>query len=408
MVSEIQGLIDTSEYVIINAKRCLFLNRAMKTNLLGIFLLTLLSMICLASAEQGGTDTAARAYEIGLQALARKADGEALAAFRQAVTLDAAHVDAHYHLGVLYGKQAQWKPAIRALQTAIKRAPDFVDAHVRLGEAYLIGTARAGDAIRQLERALQLQPDNARARRLLGDAYLRQDRITDAIRHLKQVQQDTEARYLLGLAYYQKEEFTAAIPHFEAVIKRKSRHAKAHFNLGNCYLRTGKVAEGRTMLRRFEKLIREEEQLASLQRLLHNNPQHLHSRYELAELRMQREEWELATAELETCLTLAPHDEKASELLGYIYLQTESYSEALAVYGRLVEAYPKSDIYRNSLGIVYMMLKKPRQAIAQFEAATRLNPTNPQLYRNLANAYRQAGEQAKAEQAYRRYRSLAK
>ena len=112
--------------------------------------------------------------------------------------------------------------------------------------------------------------------------------------------------------------------------------------------------------------------------------------------------------ELKVCLAIAPHDEKASELLGYIYLQTEAYPEALEVYGGLVEAHPESAIYRNSLGIVYMMLKKPRQAIGQFEAATRLGTTNPQLYRNLANAYRQIGERAKAEQAYRRYRSLTK
>ena len=132
------------------------------------------------------------------------------------------------------------------------------------------------------------EPDHSRARRLLGDAYLRQNRIDDAIHHLEQLVQDSDARYLLGLAHFQKEDFAQAIPHFEAVIKRASRHAKAHFNLGNCYLRTGKIAEGRTALRMFEKLTREEEQLASLQRLIHNDPQRLQPRYELAELFMKR------------------------------------------------------------------------------------------------------------------------
>ena len=79
---------------------------------------------------------------------------------------------------------------------------------------------------------------------------------------------------------------------------------------------------------------------------------------------------------------------------------------ALAVYGNLVEAHPESAIYRNSLGIAYMMLKKPRQAITQFETAIRLNTTHPQFYRNLANAYREIGEEAKAKQAYLRYRGL--
>ena len=378
----------------------------MKTNFLYLLLLLLLSMACLAPAEQGKPDEATRAYEAGLQALTQGKNHDAFAAFQRAIELDPTHTEAHYQLGVLYGKQSQWKPAIDALQTAIRLTPNFADAHVRLGEAHLIGMASAKDAIEPLERALQLQPDHARARRLLGDAYLRQNRIDDAIHHLKQVVKDSEARYLLGLAHFQKEDFTKAIPHFEAVIKRESRHAKAYFNLGNCYLRTGKVAEGRAALRTFEKLTREEERLTSLQRLVHNDPRHLQPRYELAELHIKRTEWELATVELKACLAIAPHDEKASELLGYIYLQTEAYPEALEIYGGLVETHPESAIYRNSLGIVYMMQKRPRQAITQFETATRLGTTNPQLYRNLANAYRQVGEQAKAEQAYRRYRFL--
>ena len=365
-------------------------------------------MACLAPAAEGKSDEAARAYQVGLQALTQRENHNAFAAFQRAVELDPTRAEAHYQLGVLYGKQSQWKPAIDALQTAINLIPDFADAHVRLGEAHLIGMASAKDATEPLERALRLQPDHSRARRLLGDAYLRQNRIDDAIHQLKQLVTDSEARYLLGLAHFQKEDFTEAIPHFEAVIKRESRHAKAHFNLGNCYLRTGKVAEGRAALRTFERLTREEEQLASLQRLIHNDPQRFQSRYALAELHIKRTEWELATAELKACLAIAPHDEKASELLGYTYLQTEAYPEALEVYGGLVEAYPESAIYWNSLGIVYMMQKKPRQAIPQFETAIRLNATNPQLYRNLANAYRQVGEQVKAEQAYRRYRSLTK
>ena len=380
----------------------------MKTNLLRLSLLIFLLIVYLAPAEQDISTEAGRAYQVGMQALTRNDDRAALAAFQQAVKLDVSHAETYYQLGVLYGRQSQWKPAIHALQTAIKLTPNFTEAHVRLGEAHLIGMANAKDAVDPLQRALQLQPDLSRTHRLLGTAYLRLNRIDAAIHHLKQAQQDSEARYLLGLAYFQAEDFAQAIPHFEAVIKRQSRHAKAHFNLGNCYLRTGKIAQGRAALRTFEKLTREEEQLATLQRLVLNNPQRLQLRYQLAELYIKRTEWKPAITELKMCLSIVPHDEKASELLGYIYLQTEAYLDALEVYGPLVEAHPKSAIYRNSLGIAYMMLKEHRQAITQFETAVRLNTKNPQLYRNLANAYRQIGEQAKAEQAYQRYRSLTK
>ena len=380
----------------------------MKTNFFYYLLLILLSIVSLASAAQDTSTRATDAYQTGLQALAERDDRAALTAFQQTVQLDASHAEAHYQLGLLYGKQSQWKPAIQALQSAINLTPTLADAYVRLGEAYLIGTADAKDAVEPLQRALQLQPDHLKARRLLGTAYLRQHRTDEAIHHLKQVPQDIEARYLLGFTYYQAENFTQAIPHFEAVIKRRNQHAKAHFNLGNCYLRTGKITEGRAALRIFEKLTREEEQLTALRRLILNNPQRLQLRHQLAELHINREEWAPAIIALKACLAISPHDEKASELIGYVYLQTEAYAEALEIYGHLVEAHPERALYRNSLGIVYMMLKKPRQAITQFETAVGLNTTNPQLYRNLANAYQQIGERTKAEQAYQHYRALTK
>ena len=161
-------------------------------------------------AEQGALTEAVHAYQTGLQALVRTDDRAALVAFQQAVKLDASHAEAHYQLGVLYGKQSQWKPTIQALQTVINLTPDFADAHVRLGEAHLIGMANAKDAVEPLQRALELQPDLFKARRLLGTAYLRLNRIDEAIHHLKQAPQDSEARYLLGLAYFQAEDFTAS------------------------------------------------------------------------------------------------------------------------------------------------------------------------------------------------------
>lgn len=374
----------------------------MKTTFIPIILIGFLSISGLeGSAYCADVSEAQRAYQAGMQALSST---QAFAEFQRAIALEPSFAEAHYQLGLLYGQQSQWKPAVQAFQMAIEIDADFADAHCRLGEAYLVGLGQAKAAISPLERALQVQPDLPRARRLLGTAYLRQNRLDDAIRQLKQTS-DTESRYLLGLAYFQKGDFAQAMPHFEAVIQRAKRHAKAHFNLGNCYLRTGEIAKGRQALRTFEILTQEEEQLASLRRAIQASPQGLEHRYQLAELLIKREAWDAAIVELKACVAVAPRDEKGYELLGYSYLQTEVYTEAREVYGHLVETRPESAVYRNSLGVVYMMLEKPRPAIVQFETAARLAPNNPQVYRNLANAYRQIGEQEKAAKAYQRYRS---
>ena len=385
---------------IMSNARCTPKHTKMKTTFIRFTLIVFLSISGLEGSVYADVNDAQRAYQAGMQALT---SAQAFAEFQRAIALEPSFAAAHYQLGLLYGRQSQWKPAVQAFQTAIEIDADFVDAHCRLGEAYLIGLAQARAAIPPLRRALQLQPDLERARRLLGTAYLRQNRLDDAIHHLKQTS-DTESRYLLGLTYFQRGDFLQAIPHFEAVIQREKRHAKAHFNLGNCYLRTGKIAKGRNALRTFEKLTREEEQLARLRRAIRDSPQRLAFRYQLAELLIKRAEWDAAIGELKACVAVAPHDEKGYELLGYIYLQTEAYTEAREVYGHLVETRPESAVYRNSLGVVYMMLEKPRQAIVQFETAARLAPNNPQVYRNLAKAYRQIGEQEKAAKAYQRYR----
>ncbi len=396
-----------------NRQKCV-LHVRMKTDFFHLFFVAFLFIGSVATAESERVSEIEDIYQAGLHALSEKKSRDAFNAFQRVVKLDSSFVEAHYQLGVLYGNQSQWKLAVRAFETAIKISPNFADAHCRLGEAYLIGLARAKEAIPPLKRAIQLQPNFRSAQRLLGIAYLHRNRIDDAIHHLKRLAQDissdVETRYLLGLAYFQSGNFVQAIPHFETVIKREKLHAKAHFNLGNCYLRTGRVAKGRAVLQTYEALIQDEERLNTFRRLILDGTQRLDIRYQFAELLMKREEWEAAIVEFKTCIAMAPLDKKGYELLGYLYIRIESYSDAEKIYGHLVKEYPQSAVYRNSLGVVYMMLEKPRQAIVQFETATRLGITNLKqalsLHRNLAKAYRQIGDKSKAAEAYQLYLTL--
>ena len=51
----------------------------------------------------------------------------------------------------------------------------------------------------------------------------------------------------------------------------------------------------------------------------------------------------------------------------------------------------------NNLGVVYAKQGKFDEAVAQFQLAIRLIPTNVSFYRNLALAYSQQGKKAEAE-----------
>jgi len=51
-------------------------------------------------------------------------------------------------------------------------------------------------------------------------------------------------------------------------------------------------------------------------------------------------------------------------------------------------------------------MEKYPQAIAQFQTAIRLDPSEPRFHLHLSKAYEQAGDSAKAEEEYHHYQSL--
>jgi len=116
------------------------------------FALALLARVGYMAPSSGAAD----AYDDGVAALRRRDADAAMAAFARVISTDPTFVDAHYRLGLLYGGQAQWKPAVASLQSAVELDPSHADAHCELGEAYLIGIVQAAKAVTPLQRALEL------------------------------------------------------------------------------------------------------------------------------------------------------------------------------------------------------------------------------------------------------------
>jgi tetratricopeptide (TPR) repeat protein len=99
--------------------------------------------------------------------LAEGRPAEAESMYREVLSYDPRHYDAHYDLGVLYGKSGRYQEARTALEAAVAARPESVDAHVTLGIAYSsLGELEA--ARREARRALELDPRHERAQRLLA------------------------------------------------------------------------------------------------------------------------------------------------------------------------------------------------------------------------------------------------
>lgn len=96
---------------------------------------------------------------------------EAVAAYRQCVTLDPTFPNARYNLGVALGDAEQYDEAMACLQQVIQAEPERAEAHNSLG--YLSSRRRRPrEAIAHYEHAIELNPQYAQAHFNLGMTLL--------------------------------------------------------------------------------------------------------------------------------------------------------------------------------------------------------------------------------------------
>ena len=103
--------------------------------------------------------------------------------------------------------------------------------------------------------------------------------------------------------------------------------------------------------------------------------------------------------------------DKASEGERLLILSTEAgangnVSKQKEMLDKLVAAYPNDERAHFNLGGYYFGQQDYPQAIAHYKKATELEPKYSTAYNILGYAYRQAGDYANAEQAFKKYVEL--
>ena len=98
---------------------------------------------------------------------------------------------------------------------------------------------------------------------------------------------------------------------------------------------------------------------------------------------------------------LQPDNAWGHEMLATVYHVTGDVDRALESYRRAVELGPDHVAFQN-MGTLWYSQGRLQEAAAAFESAARLSPGEPANYRNLGDAYRRLGDEAKARGAYTR------
>ena len=99
--------------------------------------------------------------------------------FKNALQINPKGIDALYHLGLIDEKQGEFRLAFNKFDMVVKRKPDHFDAHVKLGNYYLLAK-KMEDAVKHAETAKTLDQGNPKQMALFGKIYFRQEKLDKA------------------------------------------------------------------------------------------------------------------------------------------------------------------------------------------------------------------------------------
>ena len=153
--------------------------------------------------------------------------------------------ETHYELGIAYQDSEMYPEAVAEFQKAINLDPDFIAAHISLGEVYLeIG--ELDDAETAANAALRIDANSQPARQLLDD--IRQVRSTQSTQSTGTSSNATDVKkhYERGEAFLNNGQYNEAAAAFKRAIKADPDFADAHYSLGVAYLEIGALNDAKT------------------------------------------------------------------------------------------------------------------------------------------------------------------
>ena len=242
------------------------------------------------------------------------------------------------NLGVILQERGDLTGAATRYSEAIARAPSYVSAHYNLG-VLLLTQGRFIEAREALQKAISLAPLHADAQLNLGNAFLRLNQPADAATHYEaslRIASAPDAHFNLGMAYLALHRTAPALAEFRELLASGSASitttAEAHFQLGSLQEDTKKSEAERHYVE-----------------CLLLNPSHLAARRHLGMLYARSERLDQAGEQFLALTRLNPDDAEAWGNLGNVALFQNKIHEAIAFYERALKLDPSNRALRQNL-----------------------------------------------------------
>ncbi|MGD0807695.1 MAG: tetratricopeptide repeat protein, partial [Anaerolineales bacterium] len=123
-----------------------------------------------------------------------------------------------------------------------------------------------------------------------------------------------------------------------------------------------------------------------------------HAYYAEVLMDMDNANWKTASAEAQTAITLAPNRLESHRAMGYIFLSTGNYIEALSEYQKAVDIHDKLADLWIPLGDCYQAQSDTQNAIQAYLKASGLDSQDPVPIARIARVYAGDGQYGKSAQ----------
>ncbi len=262
-------------------------------------------------------------------------------------------------MGVLLLKRNLFPEAIECFREALQLMPDYTEAAVNLGRAY-IDSELYDEAIASLSGAIEQFPDYP------------------------------DLHYFLGVAHLKRLEFQQAINAFEKALEINPKYDIAHFMLGKTYISSlAQVEDSEELL---PGPLRQKRALVHLQRAVDLNPYFNQPGMRQAMKEIQNERFDLALEMLGRVQLVSPEESNHFDDEFYLEFMFGGKSKD----DRLIRDYieklqqkiaenPSYPDLHNQLGVAYLIQCRNMflKAMEQFRKALKLNPNFKAAAKNL-------------------------
>lgn len=271
--------------------------------------------------------------------------------------------EVHHALGVVYANMKQWSNALTHIQQAITLNQKQHTYFNSLGNV-LKQLGRHPEAIKAYQKAITLFPNYAPAYNNLGNAYLLD------------------------------QQFISAKRAYEKAITLKTDYADAYLNVMNL---------GQHFLEQHDHQNAQSAFLICIKKM----PENAQLNHLLGVTYFYLKDFHSAKKYFETVLMLEHNHPEANQFLANTLLECGDFDTAITYYFRQLEHHPFFETYFN-LGVLFMMKNRNKDAIAYYEKALQLNPTDANSYHNLGHIYLKQGNQPLAIDCYEKALELKK